>query len=126
MEENIDILLATYNGEKYIKEQIESILNQTYKNINLIISDDCSTDNTRKHNRRTISSKIRKTRQHHNKKNPQNKSNKQRRKRKHKKCNNNGRNVQTRNQRRNKPHNAMPKITIKNKQKSKFKNNRNP
>ena len=37
MEENIDILLATYNGEKYIKEQIESILNQTYKNINLII-----------------------------------------------------------------------------------------
>ena len=48
MEENIDILLATYNGEKYIKEQIESILNQTYKNINLIISDDCSTDNTRK------------------------------------------------------------------------------
>lgn len=48
MEENIDILLATYNGEKYIEEQIESILNQTYKNINLIISDDCSTDNTRK------------------------------------------------------------------------------
>ena len=64
-------------------------------------------------NRRTISSKIWKTRQHHNKKNAQNKSNKQRRKRKHKKCNNNGRNVQTRIQRRNKPHNAMPKITIK-------------
>ena len=46
MEEKIDILLPTYNGEKYIGEQIESILNQTYKNINLIISDDCSTDNT--------------------------------------------------------------------------------
>ena len=46
MEEQIDILLATYNGEKYIKEQIDSILNQTYKNIKLIISDDCSTDNT--------------------------------------------------------------------------------
>ena len=43
----IDILMTTYNGEKYLKEQIESILNQTYKNINLIISDDCSTDNTR-------------------------------------------------------------------------------
>ena len=43
----IDILMATYNGEKYLKAQIESILNQTYKNINLIISDDCSTDNTR-------------------------------------------------------------------------------
>lgn len=46
MEEQIDVLLATYNGEKYIKQQIESILSQTYKNIRLIISDDCSTDNT--------------------------------------------------------------------------------
>ena len=46
MEEQIDILLATYNGEKYIREQIESILNQSYKNIKLIISDDCSKDNT--------------------------------------------------------------------------------
>ena len=46
MEEKIDVLLATYNGEKYIEEQIESILNQTYKNINLIISDDKSTDGT--------------------------------------------------------------------------------
>jgi len=46
MEEQIDVLLATYNGEKYIKEQIESILNQTYKNIRLIISDDCSKDIT--------------------------------------------------------------------------------
>lgn len=48
MEEKIDILLASYNGEKYIKEQINSILNQTYKNIRLIISDDCSTDSTPK------------------------------------------------------------------------------
>lgn len=47
MEETIDILLATYNGEKYVIDQIESILNQTYKNIRLLISDDCSTDNTR-------------------------------------------------------------------------------
>lgn len=46
MEEKIDVLLATYNGEKYVAEQIESILNQTYKNINLIISDDCSKDRT--------------------------------------------------------------------------------
>lgn len=45
--EQIDILLATYNGEKYLKEQIDSILNQTYSNIRLIISDDCSKDNTR-------------------------------------------------------------------------------
>lgn len=46
MEEKIDVLLATYNGEKYLKEQIDSILEQTYKNIRLIISDDCSKDRT--------------------------------------------------------------------------------
>ena len=43
----IDILLATYNGEKYLKYQLDSILNQTHKNIRLLINDDCSTDNTR-------------------------------------------------------------------------------
>ena len=36
----VDILLATYNGEKYIVEQIESILNQTHKEFRLLISDD--------------------------------------------------------------------------------------
>ena len=46
MDEDIDILLPTYNGEKYLREQIETILNQTYKGIRLIISDDCSNDNT--------------------------------------------------------------------------------
>lgn len=46
--EKIDILMATYNGEKYLVEQIESILNQTYSNFNLIISDDNSTDSTKK------------------------------------------------------------------------------
>ncbi|MDD4782006.1 MAG: glycosyltransferase, partial [Tissierellia bacterium] len=42
----IDILLASYNGEKYIGEQIESILNQTYQDWFLYIKDDCSIDNT--------------------------------------------------------------------------------
>jgi rhamnosyltransferase len=42
----VDILMASYNGEKYIKEQIDSILNQTYKNFTLHISDDKSTDKT--------------------------------------------------------------------------------
>lgn len=46
MKEIVDILLPTYNGEKYIKEQIDSILNQSYKNIRLIISDDGSKDTT--------------------------------------------------------------------------------
>lgn len=46
MEEKVEVLLTTYNTNlKYLKEQIESILNQTYKNISLIISDDCSTKN---------------------------------------------------------------------------------
>lgn len=47
MDEQIDILMATYNGEKYLKKQIDSILNQTYSNIRLIISDDSSTDRTK-------------------------------------------------------------------------------
>ena len=44
--EKIDILMATYNGEQYVREQIESILCQTHKEFNLIISDDASSDNT--------------------------------------------------------------------------------
>ena len=47
MDETVDVLMATYNGEKYVAEQIESILNQTYPKIRLIISDDGSTDNTK-------------------------------------------------------------------------------
>lgn len=43
---SITVLMATYNGEKYIKEQIESILRQTNVSINLLIRDDGSTDST--------------------------------------------------------------------------------
>lgn len=39
-------MMATYNGEKYIEEQIESIINQTYENWKLIIQDDGSEDKT--------------------------------------------------------------------------------
>ena len=42
----VDILLATYNGEKYIAAQIYSLLAQTHKNWNLYVADDGSTDNT--------------------------------------------------------------------------------
>ena len=42
----IDILMATYNGEKYLVEQLDSIINQTYRNWNLLIRDDNSTDKT--------------------------------------------------------------------------------
>lgn len=40
----VDIVLALYNGEKFLKEQLNSLYNQTYKNFNLIIIDDSSQD----------------------------------------------------------------------------------
>ena len=43
---NIDILMASYNSEKYIESQINSILSQTYNNYHIYINDDISTDNT--------------------------------------------------------------------------------
>lgn len=46
MNEKCLIMMTSYNGEKYIAEQIESIRQQTYPNWELIIQDDCSTDNT--------------------------------------------------------------------------------
>ena len=42
----IDVLMATYNGEKYIKDQLDSILNQSHKEFRLLISDDGSKDST--------------------------------------------------------------------------------
>jgi len=42
------ILISTYNGEKYLKEQLDSIFNQSYKNFRVILRDDCSTDSTLK------------------------------------------------------------------------------
>lgn len=45
--EKVDILLATYNGEKYLEAQLDSILSQTYTNFRLLISDDSSTDSTK-------------------------------------------------------------------------------
>lgn len=43
----ISVVLCIYNGEDFLKEQIESILNQSWDTIELIISDDQSSDNTR-------------------------------------------------------------------------------
>ncbi|MFH1822841.1 MAG: glycosyltransferase [Patescibacteria group bacterium] len=44
----ITVLLPVYNGEKYIKEAMESILNQTFTNFEFLIIDDCSTDSSLK------------------------------------------------------------------------------
>ena len=46
MDKKVAVLISTYNGEKYIKEQLDSILNQTYKNIEIVIRDDGSKDST--------------------------------------------------------------------------------
>ena len=40
------ILLSAYNGEKYIREQIKSIINQTYSEIKIYVRDDGSKDQT--------------------------------------------------------------------------------
>lgn len=42
----VTVIMAAYNSEKYIKEAIESILNQTYVNLELIIVEDAATDRT--------------------------------------------------------------------------------
>lgn len=42
----VSILITSYNREQYIEEAIESALNQSYKNTEIIIVDNCSTDST--------------------------------------------------------------------------------
>jgi len=42
----VSVLMTAYNRERYIAEAIESVLESTYKNFELIIVDDCSVDNT--------------------------------------------------------------------------------
>lgn len=46
MSGKVSVLLLTFNQENYIKDCINSILNQTYQNFELLINNDCSTDNT--------------------------------------------------------------------------------
>ncbi|WP_077612359.1 glycosyltransferase family 2 protein [Clostridium sp. Marseille-P2415] len=42
----VSVLLASYNGEKYIGKQIESVLNQSFTDLTIVISDDLSEDRT--------------------------------------------------------------------------------
>jgi len=44
----VSIVLPVYNGAEYLAQSIESCLNQTHKNLQLVVVDDCSTDQTPK------------------------------------------------------------------------------
>lgn len=43
----VQVLMSTYNGERFLREQMESVLNQTWKNLEILIRDDGSQDQTR-------------------------------------------------------------------------------
>ena len=46
MRPDISVIMSVYNGETYLAEAIESVINQTFKNWELIVINDCSTDST--------------------------------------------------------------------------------
>lgn len=46
-QDKITILMAVFNGARFIEEQLQSILNQSYTSIHIVVSDNCSEDNTR-------------------------------------------------------------------------------
>ncbi len=46
MKPDISVIMSVYNGETYLEEAIESVINQTFKNWELIVINDCSTDRT--------------------------------------------------------------------------------
>lgn len=45
-QELVSIIMPTYNSAKYVQNTVQSVLSQKYKNWELLITDDCSTDNT--------------------------------------------------------------------------------
>lgn len=46
--EKVQVLLSTYQGEQFLEEQMESLLGQTWKNLEILVRDDGSKDNTQK------------------------------------------------------------------------------
>lgn len=62
----VSIIMPTYNAGRYIKESIDSVLSQTYTNWELLIVDDCSTDDTESVVRSYKDPRIRYMRNEHN------------------------------------------------------------
>ncbi len=56
MNTQVDVLLSTYNNSIFLKELLESLNNQTYKNFNLFLRDDCSDENIKQYIHSHISS----------------------------------------------------------------------
>ena len=59
MNNTITVIIPTYNKADFISQTIESVLQQTYKNFEIVIIDDCSSDNTEGVAQKYLSGKIR-------------------------------------------------------------------
>ena len=46
MDELVSVIIPSYNKQDFIEQSINSVINQTYKNIEIIVVDDCSSDKT--------------------------------------------------------------------------------
>ena len=44
--ELVSVIMPTHNSSRFLAASIESVLRQTYRNLELLIADDCSTDST--------------------------------------------------------------------------------
>ena len=47
----VSVIMPSYNSSRFIGESIDSVLSQTYQNLEMIVADDVSLDNSKKHYR---------------------------------------------------------------------------
>jgi len=58
MKKNISAVVVTYNRKELLEECLQSLLNQTYNNFNILIVDNCSTDGTREYIESYLNDKV--------------------------------------------------------------------